>query len=188
MVALESERSDIVTIDPAAAARASALEDARILPVRLALPTNLPTDEVLRPMVTSFPIAVYGSEAKARSAASDWSPESNALLGLAMSFLGSTSSEQPDEAKAVTQAVADLDAARDDDTEALAGKERHWTGILSSTAYRHQKLAADAWFVVQARPGDAFSVDAERLWRAVLRRQSGELAWVSTAPDDPSLN
>jgi N-6 DNA Methylase len=50
-----------------------------------------------------------------------------------------------DEAKAVTQAVADLDAARDDDAQSLAGKERHWTGILSSSAYRHQKLVADAW-------------------------------------------
>jgi protocatechuate 3,4-dioxygenase beta subunit len=98
----EGERTDIVSIDAAAAARASALEDARILPVRLALPANLPTDEVLRPMVTSFPVAVYGSEAKARSAASDWSPESNALLGLAMTFLGSAPSEQPAEAKAVT--------------------------------------------------------------------------------------
>lgn len=50
------------------------------------------------------------------------------------------------------------------------------------------ELEADAWFVVRARPGDAFSADSERLWRAVLRRQSGELAWVSTAPDDPNLN
>lgn len=100
----ESQRSDIVTVDASEAARASALEDARILPVRLALPANLPTDEVLRPMVTSFPIALYGSEAKARSAAGDFSPESNSLMGMAMSFFGSTPSEEPDEPKSVTVA------------------------------------------------------------------------------------
>jgi protocatechuate 3,4-dioxygenase beta subunit len=101
-VAHESERSDIATIDASEAARASALEDARILPVRLALPANLPTDEVLRPMVTSFPIALFGSEAKATEAAVEWSPESNSLMGMAMSFLGSTPSEEPAEPKSVT--------------------------------------------------------------------------------------
>lgn len=50
-----------------------------------------------------------------------------------------------EEARGLTQAVADLDAARDDDAAALASKERHWSGILSSEAYRHQQLIADAW-------------------------------------------
>ena len=36
--------------------------------------------------------------------------------------------------------------------------------------------------------GDAFTAHPERLWRAVLRRQGGELAMVATYPDDPSLN
>ena len=43
-------------------------------------------------------------------------------------------------------------------------------------------------FVVAARADDPFSADAQRLWRSVLRRQPGELAWVSTAPEDPSMN
>jgi hypothetical protein len=60
-----------------------------------------------------------------------------------------------DEAKAVTQAVADLDAARDDDAKALAGKEKHWTGILSSEAYQHQKLIADAWCAAFVWPKEA---------------------------------
>jgi hypothetical protein len=50
-----------------------------------------------------------------------------------------------DEAQAVAQAVAALDAMREDDVQSLHGKERHWTGILSSEAYQHQKLVADAW-------------------------------------------
>jgi len=45
-----------------------------------------------------------------------------------------------------------------------------------------------AWYVVAAEPADAFSAEPGRLWSAVLRRQDGELAYVATYPDDPSLN
>jgi hypothetical protein len=61
-----------------------------------------------------------------------------------------------DEAQAVAQAVADLDAQSDADAGSLAAKERHWTGILTSEAYQHQKLVADAWcaaFVWPKAPG-----------------------------------
>nr|WP_222836791.1 YqgE/AlgH family protein [Cellulomonas flavigena] len=44
------------------------------------------------------------------------------------------------------------------------------------------------WFVVDHEPGDAFSADPRGLWRRVLRRQPGDLALLSTAPDDVSLN
>jgi putative transcriptional regulator len=50
------------------------------------------------------------------------------------------------------------------------------------------EIAEGAWYVVDAAPGDAFSLAPETLWRAVLRRQRGELAMVSTYPDDPTLN
>jgi putative transcriptional regulator len=50
------------------------------------------------------------------------------------------------------------------------------------------ELADGAWYVVESEPGDVFSPDPERLWRAVLRRQRNELAMVATYPDDPSLN
>lgn len=45
-----------------------------------------------------------------------------------------------------------------------------------------------AWFVVPAEPGDVFAAEPERLWPAVLRRQGGDLAFLATYPDDPSLN
>jgi putative transcriptional regulator len=45
-----------------------------------------------------------------------------------------------------------------------------------------------AWYVLTADPGDVFSADPERLWRRVLRRQEGDLAFLATYPDDPSLN
>ena len=37
-------------------------------------------------------------------------------------------------------------------------------------------------------PADLFADTPERLWARVLRRQPGELAWVSTAPLDPTMN
>lgn len=48
--------------------------------------------------------------------------------------------------------------------------------------------ARNGWFVVDAELGDVFDADPDSLWRRVLRRQSGALAWVSTYPQDPALN
>ncbi|MFJ7997233.1 YqgE/AlgH family protein [Streptomyces sp. NPDC096310] len=50
------------------------------------------------------------------------------------------------------------------------------------------ELREGAWYVVESEPGDVSSPRPESLWRAVLRRQRGELAMVATYPDDPSLN
>ena len=45
-----------------------------------------------------------------------------------------------------------------------------------------------SWYVVPAQAPDVFAQDPGRLWREVLRRQPGELAWHSTRPRDPDLN
>lgn len=45
-----------------------------------------------------------------------------------------------------------------------------------------------SWYVVPAEVGDVFRDDTTGLWRDVLRRQPGELAWHSTRPFDPGLN
>ncbi len=45
-----------------------------------------------------------------------------------------------------------------------------------------------SWYVVPAQAADAFRADPTELWREVLRRQPGELAWASTRPVDPELN
>jgi putative transcriptional regulator len=45
-----------------------------------------------------------------------------------------------------------------------------------------------AWYVVPAETGDLLTPDAEQLWRRVLRRQPGELAFVHTCPLDPTQN
>jgi putative transcriptional regulator len=50
------------------------------------------------------------------------------------------------------------------------------------------ELAEGAWYVVPGQAGDAFTASPAGLWRAVLRRQGGDLAFVSTYPDDPTMN
>ncbi|MGK5553821.1 YqgE/AlgH family protein [Actinomadura kijaniata] len=57
-----------------------------------------------------------------------------------------------------------------------------------SAGQLHEEIADGAWYLVRAEAGDVFAGDPEGLWRSVLRRQGGDLAFVSTFPDDPTLN
>lgn len=45
-----------------------------------------------------------------------------------------------------------------------------------------------SWYVLPLEYGDLFGADPGALWARVLRRQPGELAWVSTRPADPTMN
>jgi len=45
-----------------------------------------------------------------------------------------------------------------------------------------------AWLVLDAHASDVFSNAPDELWRNVLRRQPGRLAWLANAPDDLSSN
>lgn len=50
------------------------------------------------------------------------------------------------------------------------------------------EIEAGAWLVLDAQTSDVFGNEPDELWRAVLRRQPGRLAWLANAPDDLSLN
>jgi len=50
------------------------------------------------------------------------------------------------------------------------------------------ELAEGAWMVLPAHADDVFCSEPDSLWRAVLRRQGGRVAWVANAPDDLSSN
>jgi putative transcriptional regulator len=52
----------------------------------------------------------------------------------------------------------------------------------------HLEIQEGSWYVVDSRAEDIFGADPARLWHVVLRRQPGELAWLSTRPEDPTLN
>jgi putative transcriptional regulator len=50
------------------------------------------------------------------------------------------------------------------------------------------EIEEGSWYVVPAQLPDVFRLDPTELWRDVMRRQPGELAWHSTRPFDPDLN
>jgi putative transcriptional regulator len=74
-------------------------------------------------------------------------------------------------------AAADLQAVR-----VFAGYAGWAPGQLET------EIDLGAWFTLDADPGDVFTPDPDGLWRAVLRRQRGELALFATYPDDPTSN
>jgi putative transcriptional regulator len=45
-----------------------------------------------------------------------------------------------------------------------------------------------SWLVLDAEPHDVFDAEPDELWRSVIRRQGGRLAWLAEAPDDLSSN
>jgi putative transcriptional regulator len=51
-----------------------------------------------------------------------------------------------------------------------------------------REITEGAWYVVDAEPRDPFTDAPQLLWRQVLRRQRGDLAFVSTYPEDPTMN
>lgn len=50
------------------------------------------------------------------------------------------------------------------------------------------ELRRPGWVVVDAAPDDPFEQEPWNLWRSVLARQRGDLAWMAQFPDDPSMN
>lgn len=51
-----------------------------------------------------------------------------------------------------------------------------------------EEIEEGAWYVVPALPEDVFRSDTQDLWRDVMRRQPGDLAFHSTRPTDPEMN
>jgi putative transcriptional regulator len=84
--------------------------------------------------------------------------------------------------------LVDLDASPGDVVPDVAGI-RVFSGYAGWGAEQlESEIEEGSWYVVAAAPGDLLSAEPEQLWRQVLRRQPGELAYVSTFPDDPSQN
>jgi putative transcriptional regulator len=50
------------------------------------------------------------------------------------------------------------------------------------------EIETGAWLVVDSATDDLFGDSPEGLWREVLRRQPGRLAWLANAPDDLQAN
>ena len=67
----------------------------------------------------------------------------------------------------------------------LAKMRQSWTKLEVRV---DAELTDGAWIVVPAERPDVFTARPDLLWRAVLRRQGGRLAWLADAPDDLSSN
>jgi putative transcriptional regulator len=84
--------------------------------------------------------------------------------------------------------IVDLDAPAEILVPALVGM-RVFAGYAGWGAGQLEaEIEEGSWYVLPAVPGDLFGADPEGLWARVLRRQPGELAWVSTRPLDPGMN
>ncbi|MFL6140098.1 MAG: YqgE/AlgH family protein [Frankiaceae bacterium] len=84
--------------------------------------------------------------------------------------------------------VGTLDLDSDPGTLPLAGA-RVFAGYAGwGGGQLEAEIATGSWYVLEALPGDAFTHAPDRLWRIVLRRQGGNLAFVSLFPDDPTMN
>jgi putative transcriptional regulator len=84
--------------------------------------------------------------------------------------------------------IVDLDTPTELVTGAVSGL-RIFAGYAGWGAEQlEEEIEEGSWYVIPSTPADVFSADPEGLWMRVLRRQPGELAWVSTRPLDPSLN
>jgi putative transcriptional regulator len=84
--------------------------------------------------------------------------------------------------------LVDLDTPVELVTGSLAGM-RVFAGYAGWGADQlAEEIDEGSWYVVQGEHVDVFRLDPEELWRDVLRRQPGELAWHSTRPVDPELN
>lgn len=85
-------------------------------------------------------------------------------------------------------ASADLAADPDDILPAISAL-RVFRGYAGwGPGQLESEIEAGAWLVVDPEPGDLFTDRPEDLWRTVLRRQPGRLAWLALAPDDLSMN
>lgn len=84
--------------------------------------------------------------------------------------------------------IIDLDTPVDVMAQAI-GDLRIFAGYAGwGSGQLEGELEEGSWYVVDALPRDVFGPDVSRLRQAVLRRQPGELAWLSTRPENPAQN
>lgn len=114
--------------------------------------------------------------------------EPDALIALALA--NRPVDEPSDELSPVSGRVASADLTADPALVAgLVDSVRIFRGYAGWGAGQLEgEIEAGSWLVLDAEPADVFADDPDDLWRGVLRRQGGRLAWLATAPDDLSAN
>lgn len=86
--------------------------------------------------------------------------------------------------------LGSVDLARDPvDVADEVGRVRMFRGYAGwSAGQLDSELAGGAWMVFDAQRDDVFHREPGDLWRLILRRQRGRVAWIANAPDDLSMN
>lgn len=114
--------------------------------------------------------------------------EPDALIALARSDAPLT--ETTEELAPIAGVVASADLSADPALVADRVRQvRVFRGYAGWDAGQLEfEIESGAWLVLDAQPDDVFGDRPDGLWRTVLQRQGGRLAWLATAPDDLTLN
>ena len=118
--------------------------------------------------------------------------ERNALIGLGHVDTHETADSDGAEIgwTSVTRDLASIDLSLDPALFAGAvHRLRVFRGYSGwSPGQLEMEIEEGAWIVVDATLDDVFTSEPTELWRSVLRRQGGTIAWIANAPDDLSAN
>ncbi len=114
--------------------------------------------------------------------------EPDALIALALAHRPLT--EPSDELSPVSGRVVSADLTADPAFVAgVVSAVRVFRGYAGwGPGQLEGEINAGAWLIFDAEPTDVFAAEPGLLWRTVLRRQRGRLAWLASAPDDLSAN
>jgi putative transcriptional regulator len=112
------------------------------------------------------------------------------VQGDALIALAELTGPHEDAWSAILPDLGSVDLARDPSEVAdHVGRVRVFRGYAGWAAGQlDSELSGGAWMVFSARREDVFNEAPEDLWRDVLRRQTGRVAWLANAPDDLSMN
>lgn len=151
---------------------------------------NRPSDTAVDDVITDW--GAFASEPAVMFAGGPVATESGIALGSAgpEEYLPGWAPLEgvPTESALNGLGVVDLEGP----AQVLGGALGAFRVFIGYTGWSSGQLAGEieegAWYVVDATAADVFTTEPRALWSRVLRRQGGDLALLSTYPDDPSLN
>jgi len=116
--------------------------------------------------------------------------EDNALIALASTKEFDSASVVDESVTQIVGDIASADLSADPAiVAAVVNEVRVFRGYAGwGPGQLDGEIDQGAWLVLDAHASDVFSNAPDELWRTVLRRQPGRLAWLANAPDDLSSN
>lgn len=85
-------------------------------------------------------------------------------------------------------ATVDLHAAPPSTGDAAAGVRLFAGSANWGPGQLEDEIAEGTWWPVDGGAADVLSTDPSTLWRRVLRRQPGQVAWFANHPENPMAN